>query len=93
MPILGTFLKDGDCLTGIICTSTTQARLTFKPDATKTGAFTAIIDGQRVGYAEPRQSGDGIACYTVYLNPSILPSGRMAALVAKGCVYVLSACR
>ena len=93
MQLLGTFLKDGDCLTGIICTSTTQARLTFRPDVTNPGAFTATIGGQRVGYAEPRFSGDDITCYAVRLHPDILPSGRIAALVPKGCVYVLSTCR
>jgi len=95
MPILGTFLKDGDCLTGIIRTPTIQARLTFAPENAfpNSGILIASIDGQQVGYAEPRPSGDGIACYAVYLNQDILPGVRLSALVAKGCVYVLSACR
>ena len=88
MPILGTFLKDGDCLTGIIRTSTTQARLTFTPD--DGGILIASIDGQPVGYAELRPSGDGIACYAVYLRPDILPEASFAALVAKGCIFILS---
>jgi len=96
MPILGTFLKDGDCLTGIIRTSTTQARLTFAPakdDILADGTLIASIDGQPVGHAEPRTSGDGIACFAVYLRPEILPEARFAALVAKGCVFVLTTCR
>lgn len=88
MPILGTFLKDGDCLSGIIRTSTTQARLTFAPDSE--GILIASIDGQPVGHAEPRPSGDGITCFVVYLNPDILPDAPFAALVAKGCVFILT---
>lgn len=91
MPILGTFLKDGDCLTGIIRTSTTQARLTFTPDSD--GILIASIDGQPVGHAEPRPSGDGINCFVVYLRPEVLPEAPFAALVAKGCVFVLTTCR
>ena len=91
MPLLGTFLKDGDCLTGIIRTSTTQARLTFTPESV--GILIASIDGQPVGHAELRPSGDGIACYAVYLRPEILPEARFAALVAKGCVFILTTCR
>jgi len=88
MSILGTFLKDGDCLTGIIRTSTTQARLTFAPDSG--GNLIASIDGQPVGHAEACPSGDGIACYAVYLHPDILPDAPFAALVAKGCIYILT---
>jgi len=91
MPILGTFLKDGDCLTGIIRTSTTQARVTFTPDGS--GILIASIDGQPVGHAEPHPSGDGVACFAVYLHPDILPDAPFAALIAKGCVFVLTTCR
>jgi len=88
MPILGTFLKDGDCLTGIIRTSTTQARLTFTPDSD--GILIASIVGQPVGHAEPRPSGDSITCFVVYLRPEVLPEAPFAALVAKGCIFILS---
>lgn len=88
MPILGTFLKDGDCLTGIIRTSTTQARLTFAPDSK--GILIASIDGQPVGHAEPRPSGDGKTCFLVFLRPDVLPKAPFAALVAEGCVFVLT---
>jgi len=91
MPILGTFLKDGDCLTGIIRTSTTQARLTFIPDTD--GILIASIDGQPVGHAEPRPSGDSITCFVVYLRPEVLPEAPFAALVAKACVFILTTCR
>ena len=91
MPILGTFLKDGDCLTGIIRTSTTQARLIFTPDTG--GSWIASIDGQPVGHAEPRPSGDSITCFVVYLRPEVLHDAPCAALVAKGCVFVLTTCR
>ena len=91
MTNLGTFLKDGDCLTGIIRTSNVQARLTFTPDGN--GILIATIDGQPVGHAEPRMSGDDIACFAVYLRPDILPNGAFASLVAKGCIFVLTSCR
>lgn len=90
MPILGTFLKDGDCLSGIICTSATQARLVFTPE--RSGVLNASIDGQVVGYAEPRFSGGRLTCYVVYLRPDVLPEADWAVLEAKGCVYTLSSC-
>lgn len=96
MPILGTFLKDGDCLTGIIRTSTTQARVIFTPakdDILTDGILIASIDGQPVGHAEPRRSGDGITCFVVYLRPEVLPEAPFAALVAKACVFILTTCR
>jgi len=93
MKPIGTFLKDGDCLTGIIHTPTTQARLTFTPEENGSGILIARIDGEPVGHAEPRHLGDGIPCYAVYLHPDILPGVRLCALVGKGCRYVLTARR
>lgn len=87
MPILGTFLKDGDSFTGVIVTPTTQARLTFTPDGS--GILIARIGGKRVGYARPH----GTACFAVYLHPDVMPHARLAALVRNGCIYTLRTCR
>jgi uncharacterized protein (DUF736 family) len=93
MQTLGTFLKDGDCLTGIIRTPVVQTRLTFVPDRTDSGSYIAFIGNYQVGYATAKPATGGLACYAVYLHPAILPDVRLAALIEKEGVYILTACR
>jgi len=93
MQTLGTFLKDGDCLSGIIRTATVQTRLTFVPDRTQSGSYIAFIGNHQVGYATAKPVTGGIACYAVYLHPAILPDTRLAALIEKDGVFILTSCR
>ena len=87
--ILGTFLRAGDCLAGIIVTPPFQGRLIFTPESGEDGRLIASINGRKVGFAEPT-STEGATCrHIVSLHPGILPHRRSLKLTSQHGVYFL----
>lgn len=88
--ILGTFLRAGDCLNGIIVTPSFQGRLIFTPNSGEDGRLIASINGRKVGFAEPAPTEGATCRYVVLRHPGILPHRRSLDLTSQHGVYFLT---
>ena len=87
--ISGTFFRDGENLTGIICSPAISGRLQFAPEGTPDGRLIGRMNGQVVGHAYPAPESPSHAAYTVHLDPAIFPGAGNLALVPRAAVYLL----
>jgi hypothetical protein len=82
-PILGTFFRAGERLTGIIHTPTFRGRMVFRPDGHEEGRLIASINGWTVGFAELVSAEGENLTFTVSLHPGIVPQRKRLELASE----------